>query len=53
VLGPLTFGSYSEHKGMQLHVTFYKFICIIINTFAPRKIGYDFSRMVSHMERNW
>jgi len=27
---------------MQLNVTLYKFIFIIINTFAPRKIGYDF-----------
>ena len=38
---------------MQLNVTLYKFICIIINTFAPREIGYDFSWMVSHMECNW
>jgi hypothetical protein len=53
VLGPLTFGSCSEHKGMQLNVTLYKFICIIINTFASREIGYDFSGMVSHMECNW
>jgi len=38
---------------MELNVTLYNFICIIINTFAPRKIWYDFLGMLCHMECNW